>query len=251
MAVRDKDAAAELRGLARSMFFSKEVIDGFLDGASAAQARCVADLIAREMAVRERNKRARLYRRARFPQPKSFDGYDFSQVAFPDGYTADDLRSLAFVADAQDFLFHGQTGRGKTHLAIAVGSACVQAGMAVRFFTTAELALALSRAARERSLESLMKELARCDLIILDEFGYVPLDVESARLLFQVVSACYERRSVIFTTNIEFGKWGTVLGDEKLAAAMIDRVVHHGRLVELGGPSRRMGGALMLGKGVE
>ena len=235
MAVRDKDAAAELRGLARSMFFSKEVIDGFLDGASAAQARCVADLIAREMAVRERNKRARLYRRARFPQPKSFDGYDFSQVAFPDGYTADDLRSLAFVADAQDFVFHGQTGRGKTHLAIAVGSACVQAGMAVRFFTTAEL----------------MKELARCDLIILDEFGYVPLDVESARLLFQVVSACYERRSVIFTTNIEFGKWGTVLGDEKLAAAMIDRVVHHGRLVEFGGPSRRMDGALMLGKGAE
>lgn len=251
MAVRDKDAAAELRGLARSMFFSKEVIDGFLDGASAAQARCVADLIAREMAVRERNKRARLYRRARFPQPKSFDGYDFSQVAFPDGYTADDLRSLAFVADAQDFVFHGQTGRGKTHLAIAVGSACVQAGMAVRFFTTAELALALSRAARERSLESLMKELARCDLIILDEFGYVPLDVESARLLFQVGSACYERRSVIFTTNIEFGKWGTVLGDEKLAAAMIDRVVHHGRLVEFGGPSRRMDGALMLGKGAE
>lgn len=251
MAVRDKDAAAELRGLARSMFFSKEVIDGFLDGASAAQARCVADLIAREMAVRERNKRARLYRRARFPQPKSFDGYDFSQVAFPDGYTADDLRSLAFVADAQDFVFHGQTGRGKTHLAIAVGSACVQAGMAVRFFTTAELAFALSRAARERSLESLMKELARCDLIILDEFGYVPLDVESARLLFQVVSACYERRSVIFTTNIEFGKWGTVLGDEKLAAAMIDRVVHHGRLVEFGGPSRRMDGALMLGKGAE
>ena len=251
MAVRDKDAAAELRGLARSMFFSKEVIDGFLDGASAARARCVADLIAREMDVRERNKRARLYRRARFPQPKSFDGYDFSQVAFPDGYTADDLRSLAFVADAQDFVFHGQTGRGKTHLAIAVGSACVQAGMAVRFFTTAELALALSRAARERSLESLMKELARCDLIILDEFGYVPLDVESARLLFQVVSACYERRSVIFTTNIEFGKWGTVLGDEKLAAAMIDRVVHHGRLVEFGGPSRRMDGALMLGKGAE
>ena len=148
-------------------------------------------------------------------------------------------------------MFHGQTGRGKTHLAIAVGSACVQAGMAVRFFTTAELALALSRAARERSLESLMKELARCDLIILDEFGYVPLDVESARLLFQVVSACYERRSVIFTTNIEFGKWGTVLGDEKLAAAMIDRVVHHGRLVEFGGPSRRMDGALMLGKGAE
>ncbi len=94
-----------------------------------------------------------------------------------------------------------------------------------------------------------MKELARCDLLILDEFGYVPIDIGGARLLFQVVSACYESRSVIFTTNIEFSKRDTVLGDEKLAAAMIDRVVHHGRLVEFGGPSRRMDEALMLGKG--
>lgn len=248
MAIRDKDAAADFRGLARSMFFSNEVVDAFLDMASAAQVRCVADFIGHEMEVRERNKRARLYRRARFPQPKSFDGYDFSQVAFPDGYTAGDLRSLAFVDDAQDFVFHGQTGRGKTHLAIAVGSACVQAGMAARFFTTAELALALSGAARERSPESPMKELARCDLLILDEFGYVPLDIESARLLFQVVSACYERRSVIFTTNIEFGKWGTVFADDKLASATIDRIVHHGRPVELNGTSKRMDAALMLGK---
>ena len=118
-----------------------------------------------------------------------------------------------------------------------------------RFFTTAELALALSRAARERSLESLMKELARCDLLILDEFGYVPIDVEGARLLFQVMSDCYERRSMILTTNIEFSKWGVVLGDDKLASALIDRIVHHGRLVEFGGASRRMEGALMLGRG--
>lgn len=146
-------------------------------------------------------------------------------------------------------MFHGQTGRGKTHLAIAVGSACVAAGRVVRFFTTAELALALSRASRDHSLEQLMKEIAKCDLLILDEFGYVPIDVESSRLLFQVVADCYEKRSVIFTTNIEFGKWGTVLGDDKLAVALIDRVVHHGRLVEFGGASRRMEEALMLGKG--
>ena len=80
-----------------------------------------------------------------------------------------------------------------------------------------------------------MKDIDRNDLVILDEFGYVPIDVESARLLFQVVSSCCERRSMIFTTNIEFSKWGTVLGDDKLAAAMIDRIVHHGRLIEFGG----------------
>ena len=86
----------------------------------------------------------------------------------------------------------------------------------------------------------MMRDIAKNDLVILDEFGYVPLDAESARLLFQVVSSCYESRSMLFTTNIEFSKWGTVLGDDKLASATIDRIVHHGRLVEFNGASRRM-----------
>ena len=138
---------------------------------------------------------------------------------------------------------------GKTHLAVAVGTACVNAGRAVRFFTTAQLVLLLGRASRSGDLERLMAEIARCDLLVLDEFGYVPIDVEGARLLFQVMSDCYERRSMILTTNIEFSKWGVVLGDDKLASALIDRIVHHGRLVEFGGASRRMEDALMLGKG--
>lgn len=248
MAVRSKGDAEQLRRLARALYFSNETIEWFLASSSAAQLRAVSDLIGYEMDVRERNKRSRLYRRAKFPQVKSFDGYDFSQVAFPDGYGVDDLKSLSFVDAAQDFVFHGQTGRGKTHLAIAIGSACVMAGKAVRFYTAAELALSLAKAKREHRLEAVMKDIDRNDLVILDEFGYVPIDVESARLLFQVVSGCYERRSMIFTTNIEFSKWGTILGDDKLAAAMIDRIVHHGRLIEFGGSSHRMDAALMLGK---
>ena len=249
VAIRNRDNATSLRSLARAMYFSNATVEAFLKTATASEVRCISDFISSELEERERSKRDRLYRRARFPQPKSFEGYDFSQVSFPEGYTEEDLRSLAFVDAAQDFVFHGQTGRGKTHLAIAVGTACVAAGRNVRFFTTAELALALTRAAREHTLEALMRDIAKCDLVILDEFGYVPIDIESARLLFQVVADCYEKRSVIFTTNIEFGKWGTILGDDKLAAAMIDRVVHHGRLVEFGGASRRMEEALMLGRG--
>lgn len=248
MAIRSKGDAEALRASARSMYFSNETIDWFLSTANAAQLRCVCGLISKEMDVRERNKRARLYRRARFPQVKSFEDYDFSQVGFPDGYTKEDLLTLGFVDAAQDFVFHGQTGRGKTHLAIAVGNACVQAGKTVRFYTTAELAMALGNANREHSLEAMLKDIDRNDLIVLDEFGYVPLDLESSRLLFQVVSRCYERRSLILTTNIEFSKWGTVLGDDKLAAAMIDRIVHHGRLIEFNGTSHRMDAALMLGK---
>lgn len=249
MTLRNKEEENYLRKLLRSMYFSNATIDSFLATATAAQARCVSDLITTEIEGRERNKRARLYRLAKFPCPKSFEGYDFTNVSFPDDYTESDLRSLEFVNAAQNFVFYGQTGRGKTHLAIAIGAACVARGLMVRFFTTAELALALARAAREHTLERLLKDIAKCDLVILDEFGYIPLDVESSRLLFQVIADCYEKRSIIFTTNIEFGKWGTILGDDKLAAALIDRVIHHGRLIEFGGASRRMQEALMLGKG--
>ena len=94
----------------------------------------------------------------------------------------------------------------------------------------------------------MLRDLAKAEVLILDEFGYVPLDIEGSRLLFQVMSDCYEKRSLIVTTNIEFSKWGTVLDDDKLAAATIDRLVHHGRLVEFNGASRRMDAALMLGK---
>ena len=124
----------------------------------------------------------------------------------------------------------------------------MQAGRAVRFFTTAQLVLMLVRANRDHALEPMLKDLAKAEVLILDEFGYVPLDIEGSRLLFQVMSDCYEKRSLIVTTNIEFSKWGTVLGDDKLAAATIDRLVHHGRLVEFNGASRRMDAALMLGK---
>ena len=251
MAVRSKADAGQFRSKARSMYISNETVDWFLENSSAAQMRCVADLLDRELSARERNKRERLFRRARFPQVKSFEGYDWSQVGLPDGYTREELVSLDFLDAAQDFVFYGQTGRGKTHLAIAIGAAAVARGRPVRFYTAAELALALGKAAREHSLEAAMRDIARNDLVILDEFGYVPLDLDSARLLFQVVSDCYERRSLVITTNIEFSKWGTVLGDDKMAAAMIDRIVHHGRLVEFAGASRRMEASLMLGKAVE
>ena len=178
MAVRSKGDAEQLRRLARALYFSNETIEWFLASSSAAQLRAVSDLIGYEMDVRERNKRSRLYRRAKFPQVKSFEGYDFSQVAFPDGYGADDLKSLSFVDAAQDFVFHGQTGRGKTHLAIAIGSACVMAGRAVRFYTAAELALSLAKAKREHRLEAMMKDIERNDLVT----GQAPLSpLEASR----------------------------------------------------------------------
>ena len=96
-----------------------------------------------------------------------------------------------------------------------------------------------------------MKDIARARLVDVDELGYVSLDREGTRLLFQVLSDCYEKRSLVITTNIEFSKWGVVFGDDKLASELIDRIMHHGRLVEFNGTSKRMEHALMLGKATD
>lgn len=223
MAYVKADEIARLKALARTMYFSNEVVDSFAQEATAGQIRGIMQMIEDEGRVRERRKRERLLRKARFPVIKSFERYDFSQVGFPEGYAAEDLMSLGFIERAQDFVFHGQTGRGKTHLAIAIGMACVEHGLTVRFYAAAELVMALVHANRDQRLEAMLKDIAKSDLVIIDELGYVPLDVEGSRLLFQVMSDCYEKRSMVITTNIEFSKWGTVFGDDKLASATIDR----------------------------
>lgn len=239
------------KALARMMYFSNDTVDRFLETATAGQVIAVREMIERELSVRDERKIARLMRKAKFPQIKSFEGYDYSQVSFPEGYTSNDLECASFLDAAQDFVFYGQTGRGKTHLAIAIGIKCVQLGKEARFFTAAELVMALEHAKRENSLEAFLKDLHKAELLIIDELGYVPLSIESARLLFQAMSECYEKRSLIITTNIEFSKWGVVFGDDKMASAIIDRIMHHGRLVEFNGASKRMEQALMLGKSGE
>jgi DNA replication protein DnaC len=177
------------------------------------------------------------------------DAFDFSNVAFPDGWGLAEMRTLRFVDAAEDLVFFGKTGRGKTHVAIGLGMLAVSAGLPVRYYQVADLVTRLRRAASEGTLDKVYSEVTKASMVILDEFGFVPCGVEGARLLFQVISLCYEQRSIVFTTNIEFSKWGTVLADDKLAAAIVDRVVHHGRLVTFGGPSYRLANSLMMGTG--
>lgn len=239
---------AEFCALARTMYFTKSTIAAFAKEATRHQLLTVCDLIRSEGATREEAKKARLLRQARFPAVKSVRDFDFGEVSFPDGYTADDLMSLKFLETAQDFVFYGGCGRGKTHLSIAVGVLATERGYKVRYFETASLVLMLKSAVADNKLEEVLRDIAKADLLIIDEYGYIPIDIEGARLLYQVMSATYETRSMIVTTNIEFGKWGTVLGDAHLATATVDRIMHHGRLVEFGGQSRRFEEALMMGR---
>lgn len=133
-------------------------------------------------------------------------------------------------------------------MATALGIAATSAGYPVRLRQTAQPVLQLGKAKREGTLDRLLADVAKARLLVLDEFGYVSFDVDGARLLYQVISDSYERRGVIFTTNVEFSRWGTVFADDKLAAAIVDRAARHGRLVEFGGPSHRLEESLMLGK---
>lgn len=238
---------AAFSGAARRLFFSNDTVAWFLETSTPGQLAACTGMLERELALRDRNKRERLLRQARFPVPKSVEGFDWSHVAFPDGWGRDEMLSLEFASRAEDLVLHGQTGRGKTHVATALGVEATRRGMPVRFWNTATLVLALGKAKRDGDLDRLMSDLGRASLLILDEFGYVPFDVDGARLLYQVIADSYERRSIVFTTNVEFSKWGTVFADDKLAAAIVDRVVHHGRLVEFGGPSHRLEDSLMLG----
>lgn len=232
--------------------FAQMGLTKHIETATPGQLAACSGMLARELESRERSKRARLLRQARFPVPKAVEGFDWSNVRFPEGWGRDEMLSLSLSrlrrARAEDLAFHGPTGRGKTHVATALGIEATRRGVPVRFFQTATLVLQLGKAKREGTLDRLLADVGRADLIVLDEFGYVPFDVDGARLLYQVISDSYERRSIVFTTNVEFSRWDTVFADDKLAAAIVDRVIHHGRLVEFGGPSHRLEESLMLGK---
>ena len=186
-----------LRERARSLFISQATIDETLEWATPRQLAAIDRMLATELANREASKRARLMRQARFPVPKSLDGYDFANVRLPNGYTKEQPAGLDFAAKAQDLVFYGKTGRGKTHLATALGMIAVERGRSVRFRQTAELVLQLGKAKRDGALDSLLKDLARADLIILDEFGYAPVRLDGARRLYQIIAGSYERRSII------------------------------------------------------
>jgi DNA replication protein DnaC len=240
---------AATRAAARAPYISNDVIDQFLEASTPTQIAGCGAMLGAEVAHRDASRRARLLRQARLPVHKSVEDLGWAHVRFPDGWGRDDMLSLAFVGSCEDLVFFGQTGRGKSHMAIALSMRAAAAGIPVRSWQTAQLVLELGNAKRDGALAKVLGDMSRSRLLVLDEFGYVPFDADGARLLCQVISESYERRAIIFTTNIEFSEWGTVFADDRLAQAIVDRVAHHGRLVELAGPSHRLESSLMLGKG--
>lgn len=230
---------------ARRLPLTRDVLAEAIGQATPVQLDLMERWLDAEIASRERSKRIRLLKAAGFPNAKDIEGYDWSNLRMPADWGRAQIEALDFIDRCEDLVLYGPVGTGKTHLAVALGRLACMRAIPVRFFTATGLLMRLRRAKREDRLDAELRQIAKARLLIIDEFGYMPIDEEGSRLLFQVISDSYETRSVIYTTNIEFSGWGRVLGDKNMAAALIDRTVHHGRLVRFEGGSYRSEHALM------
>jgi DNA replication protein DnaC len=218
-------------------------LEGLLEQASkkeSSYADFLDELLACEVdARRTRYLRARL-QLAHLPFVKNFDHFEFGFQPSIDERQIRELRTLRFIHEASNVIFLGPPGVGKTHLSVALAQAAIQAGFGAYFMTAHDLVHDLGRAYREGRLDRRMRVYLAPKVLIIDEMGYLPLDDLGATIFFQLVSARYERGSIILTSNKSYGDWGSIFGDPIIATAILDRLLHHSTTVNIRGESYRL-----------
>ena len=182
----------------------------------------------------------RRIRAARFPTVKSLDTFDFLAIPSVNKALVMELARCEYVQHRENVLAVGNSGAGKTHVALGLGLAACQRGMSVGFTTAAGLVHELMEARDEGRLLNLQRRLSRLNLLIIDELGFVPLSRTGAELLFEVFSQRYERGSTLVTTNLPFDEWTQVFGSERLTGALLDRLTHHIHILEMNAESYRL-----------
>ncbi|NLB54179.1 MAG: ATP-binding protein [Lentisphaerae bacterium] len=197
-------------------------------------------LIESEIEYRQAARIDKLINKAGFYTIKTFQGFRFDEINLPNDVTPEYLKGLGFLKTKTNIVMYGNVGTGKTYLSTALGVEACKAGIETRFFRTAALVNRLSEAKRDGTLTIFMTRLLKAELIILDEWGYVPLDITGSQLLFEIISECYERKTLIINTNIEFSRWINVFYDKDMTAAILDRMLHHCHLLLFPGDSNRM-----------
>jgi DNA replication protein DnaC len=199
----------------------------------------LAVLVREEIAARERSNLARRLKAAQLPGHKTLEGFDRTLSELPRA-TFDFLRSLEWLERGDNLVLAGPAGTGKSHLSEALGRAACEAGHRVRFVSADELVEALYRGLADNTVGKLIAGLLRNELVIVDDLGFTSMDRVAAEHLFRFVSAAYERRSLIVSTNVEFERWTLFLPDETVATAILDRLLHHCHVVRLQGESFRL-----------
>ena len=184
-------------------------------------------ILEEEILHRAEKRRQLNMKRATFDTIKTFKDYDFSGIQIPKTLSVDLIKQADFINRKENLILYGRNGNGKSQLATAIGIEAIMQDKKVKFYKTATLVNELIDAKANGILTKYLKKLSKLDVLICDEWGYIPFDAEGSQLLFQVIADCYEKRSLIITTNIEFSKWNGIFYDDELTAALIDRLVHY------------------------
>jgi len=177
---------------------------------------------------------------AAFPVIKTLEEFNFDFQPSIERSLIEDLATLRFIYNTENLVLLGPPGVGKSHIAIALGIKAVKAGFSAYFVNTSDLIERLKKANREEVLEKKIRDFTKYKLLIIDEMGYLPFDEEGAHCLFQLISKRYERSSTIFTSNKSYGEWGEIFKDHVIAAAVLDRILHHSTTINIKGESYRL-----------